>query len=108
MEANVDYYEIRSSLVPRCTPRSPSETLRRHEPITFEPDIVKMRRILKGYRTRIVAGEPEEGREDLLEEFVRKRRDWVEYASEHAEFCRRWDPPLASVEVLEREEGRKR
>ncbi|KAG8914069.1 hypothetical protein FRC00_000896 [Tulasnella sp. 408] len=43
-----------------------------------------------------------------LRDVIRRRKEWVVYVSKHAKLCREWDPPLASVEVMEREEGRKR
>lgn len=99
-------YEIAMDLVPACTPRSPWEA-QTHRYIAFEPDIEKMTRTVQQLRARPVAGASKEQPQEL-DLFILNRKKWVEYASEHARLCREWDLPLASVEFMEREEGKKR
>lgn len=99
-------YEIAMDLVPACTPRSPWEA-QTHRYIAFEPDIEKMARTVQQNRARLVAGASKDQAQEL-DLFILNRKKWVECASEHARLCREWDPPLALVELREREEGKKR
>ncbi|KAG8940764.1 hypothetical protein FRC04_005033 [Tulasnella sp. 424] len=66
-----------------------------------------MTRTVQQLRARPVTGASEDQLQEL-DLFILDRTKWVKYVSEHATLCRQWDPPLASVELMEREEGRKR